>query len=264
MKIENLATIKGRLLLKSIFENLRFEKQRSGFSVFFIMLGICISDKKIEKYIPQDTKVLYSLGFKRGLLIWMEEILNRYYFSAINSFVYFGAAILLVLVALQRFSDILSDKYVILGVALESLMLLLMFFVMLFTPNTDLSDSEEINNDKSGTEELINEIGEIGSDLASAVLQLENISESLKNILIKQEEILEKSDKIVKTNVLAVNPNPKMLEIMRATNGSMIEFNQSVDRLTKSADRIREIEIQEAVKKELAKIINSNISGTNG
>lgn len=257
MKVENLATYKGRLLLRDVFHNLRYEKQRSAFAVFFILLGICISGKNIGNYYKEDVTVSYSLGFRRGLALWMEEILNRYFFSAINSFVYFGAAILLVLIALQRFTDVVDTRIVIGGVILESCMLLLMFLVMLFSPNEELTEEDE----EASTSELIDEIGEIGSDFAQAVIQLENIASDISKIVEKQDEIVEKVDKSIKMSALAVNPHPKMISAMEETNDSIKTFKQSLDLLAEKTDSLRDKTIEEEVRKEIERLVKRNLGG---
>lgn len=257
MKIENLATYKGRLLLRDIFHTLRYEKQRSAISVFFICLSICISGKNLNNYLETEIKIAYPLGFRRGLALWMEEILNRYYFSAINSFVYFGAAILLVLIALQRFSDIVDSRVVIAGVVLESTMLVIMFLVMLFTPNEELTDEKD---NAASTDELIDEIGEIGSDFAQAVMQLENIANAIVQTVQKQEEIIEKVDKAIKMSALAINPHPKMINVMEETNTSISRFKDSLDQLTIATNKLQEKQIEEQVRKEIERIVKNNIS----
>jgi hypothetical protein len=258
MKIENLATYKGRLLLRDVFHTLRYEKQRSAFAAFFILLGICISGKNIGNYYDEDVTISWSLGVRRGLALWMEEILNRYYFSAINSFVYFGAAILLVLIALQRFTDVVDTRIVIGGVILEATMLLLMFLVMLFSPNEELSDSDD---EEVGTGELIDEIGEIGSDFAQAVVQLENIAADIAKAVEKQDEIIEKVDKAIKISAMAVNPHPKMITAMEETNKSIATFRESLDQLSEKTDALREKQIEEEVRKEIERIVKKNLGG---
>ena len=255
VQIENLATYKGRILLSKIFHSLRYEKQRSAFSVFFICLGICISGKNIDSYIDEDIKINYTLGVRRGIALWLEEILNRYYFSAINSFVYFGAAILLVLIALQRFSDIVDSRIVIGGVILESSMLVMMFIVMLFTPNEDLVDEKE----EIDSGELIDEIGEIGSEFAQAVIQLENIAQSIDESVKKQEALIEKVDQSLKVNIALVNPNPEMINIMGETNKSIEIFKASLDDLTKATKQLEDKQIEAQVRKEIERIVKNNL-----
>ncbi len=257
MKIENLATYRGRLLLRDVFHSLRYEKQRGAVAVFFICLGICISGKNISNYIDKEIEISYSLGFFKGIALWMEEILNRYYFSAINSFVYFGAAILLVLIALQRFSDFVDSRIVIGGVILESTMLILMFIVMLFSPNEELEEEKE----EAGTEELIEEIGEIGSDLAQAALQLENIASSLETSIKMQEQIIDKLDETLKANTLATEPHPQMISVMGATNESIKGFKHSLEDLTNATKLLSEKQIEEQVRKEIERIVKKNIGG---
>jgi len=260
MKIENLATVKGRLLLKDIFHSLRYEKQRSAIAVFLICWRICISGKNIDRYLNVETKVIYPLGLRRGTILWMEEILNRYYFSAINSFVYFGAAILLVLIALQRFSDILDNRFVIAGVIFEALLLMFMFIVMLFSPNEDLLD--EADNSSSG-EDLISEVGEIGTEFAAAVMQMENLTHALTEISLQQKEMIYEVMKMANTNALAVSPNPEMLQIMSETNKTLLEFKATIALLNESTNKLQQKRVEDVVREELNKILVNNVNKVN-
>lgn len=260
MKIENLATVKGRLLLKDIFHSLRYEKQRSALAVFLICWRICISGKNMERYLNVDAKVTYPLGFRRGTILWMEEILNRYYFSAINSFVYFGAAILLVLIALQRFSDILDNRFVIAGVCLEALLLIFMFIVMLFSPNEDLLD--EADNPNSG-DDLLTEIGEIGTEFAAAVMQMENLTQALTEISLQQKEMIYEVMKMANNNALAVSPNPEMLQIMSETNKTLLEFKDTIERLNESTNKLQQKQVEDVVREELSRILVKKINEVN-
>jgi len=260
MKIENLGTVKGRLLLKDIFHSLRYEKQRSALAVFLICWRICISGKNIDSYLNVDTKVIYPLGFRRGTVLWMEEILNRYYFSAINSFVYFGAAILLVLIALQRFSDILDNRFVIVGVCFEALLLIFMFIVMLFSPNEDLLDDGD--NPNSG-EDLISEVGEIGTEFAAAVIQMENLTHVLTEISSQQKEMINEVTKMANNNALAVSPNPEMLNIMTETNKTLLEFKETIEKLNESTNKLQHKQVEDVVRTELGRLLVNKIDEVN-
>ena len=65
----------------------------SGFSTSLLCWRICTSERELFRYSKNEVTVLHPLGFFSGSGLWMEEIVNRYYYSTINSFVYFGAAI---------------------------------------------------------------------------------------------------------------------------------------------------------------------------
>ena len=134
---------------------------------------------------------------------------------------------------------------------------------MLFTPNEELEDTAESKNTAETHNELINEIGEIGSDFAAAVMQLENIADAFKTVTYKQEELLDKVDKMVKANALAVNPNPKMLDAMKMTNHSLDDFREVLVQLKLETEKLKESQIKEAVRKELEQLVIRNISEIN-
>lgn len=257
-KIESLSTINGRKLIARLYQELRFEKQRNSISILLILWKICAYEKDLTNYINQDVEILYKLGFFKGTALWMEEVVNRYYFSAINSFVYFGAAILLVLIGLRRFSNYLSDNIVIAGVIFEAFMLMFMFIVMLFTPNEDISEkTDEDSYDES--EDLINEIGEIGRDYAASLVAMEKIAGSLETIATRQNQLIEKMYDISKHTADISKPNPEMVEQMRNTNEALSDFKSNIANLNNAIESLRREEIQAAVKQELANLLSDKI-----
>lgn len=260
-QIETLSSVEGRRLLYRIFQELRYQKQMSNFSILTLTWRICTTEREISRYTKEDVQVLHPLGFFRGTSLWMEEIVNRFYFSTINSFVYLGAAILLVLIGVRRFSSSVSDTVVIAGVAFEALMLLFMFIVMLFTPS---EDALPINQTEDEAEkELLVEIGEIATDFAAAVTKLETLGENVKNLLIQQTEILALLRESNEMTRQIVSPNPKLLEIMEQTNKSLAEFNQTLIKLNESASKLKQEEIEIAVRRELEKFFSNILNNRN-
>ncbi|MCX7908967.1 MAG: hypothetical protein N2560_05560 [Ignavibacteria bacterium] len=261
-QIETLSSVEGRKLLYKIYQELRYQKQMGNFAILSLTWRICTTEREISRYTKQDVQVLHPLGFFRGTALWMEEIVNRFYFSTINSFVYLGAAILLVLIGVRRFSTVVTDTIVIAGVAFEALMLLFMFIVMLFTPSEDalpLNQNEEPQEENA----LLIEVGEIATEFAAAVSKLENLGDNIKNLLIHQTEILSLLRESNELTRQIVSPNPKLLDIMEQTNKSLQEFNETLQKLNQSATQLKQEEIEIAVRRELEKFFASMINNRN-
>lgn len=261
-KIDNISSIDGRIILKEIFYKLKFERQRNSFSVLFTLWRICVSELEISQYIEHDVTIMYKLGFLRGTLLWLEEVVNRYYFSVLNSFAYFGAAVLLVLIGINRFTERIDDSVVIYGLIFEAMMLVFIFIVMLFTPSedvTELSKSEEQGGQFE--RELLDEIGEISRDFAVTSTQLDKITDHLLLVIDRQNELTKIFLEISKTNADVVNPNPKMIEIMNATNIALADFNKNINELNRTANELKQEEIQIIVRRELENFFANRISG---
>jgi len=258
--IDTLSGLEGRQLLSSIYKELRYEKQSSSFSALFNCWKICVYEKEIFRYSKSETTVNHPLGIFSGTALWLEEIVNRYYFSTINSFVYFGASVLLVLIGVRRFSESVSDSMVIAGVVFEALMLLFMFVVMLFSPN-ELTESEAADTShQESIEELILEVGEISRDFAAVSVNLDNIAESLTDLIKQQEELVVSVSELAEANTLAVSPNPKMLEVMTKTNEALTNLTSTVINLNDGIKLIQKSEIEFAVKKEIEDFISRKIN----
>lgn len=259
-KLDTLSSIEGRLLLQDIFHELKYEKQLSGVKTLFRCWKLCTHEREMSMYSSKEAIVLHPLGFFRGTALWMEEILNRFYFSTINSFVYFGAAILLVLIGIRRFSDTITDTMVIAGLAFEALMLLVMFVVMLFTPREDLVPSQNNDGAVGIAEDLLMEIGEIGRDFAAAVAQLEELTGSIKEFTNKQEQLLGEVEKASSIAMQAVSPNPEMLDAMKQTGDALREFTNTVKELNRAACEIKKEEIELSVRKEIERLIVDKVA----
>ncbi len=255
-KINNLASIGGRFLIVKIFKELRFDKQVSSISALFTLWKLCTYEKELFRYSSQEVAVLRPLGFFKGTGLWLEEIVNRFYYSSINSFVYLGAAVLLVLVGIRRFSDYIDDNVVIAGVIFESLMLIMLFTVMYHTPMELVDNPDSEDSSQESLEELLLEVGEISTDFATVSVSFERLNDSFQKLVTLQQELIAKIDENTKLNLQAVNPNPQMLEIMAKTNENLLQFNSNIQELNQSIEKVKAEEIELAVKNELNKIIN--------
>ncbi|MDR0927121.1 MAG: hypothetical protein LBO69_05080 [Ignavibacteria bacterium] len=260
-KIGNISSIEGRILLQEIFHKLRFERQRSGISTLFILWRICTSGIEIKQYFNEDITIIHKIGLLRGTAVWFEEIVNRFYFSTINSFVYFGAAVLLVIIGVNRFSDKVDNSFVIFGIAFEATMLLFMFIVMLFSPNEDVNTliNEEDSEDDMA-KELLDEVGEISRDFAVTSTQLDKITDHLLAIVDRQNELSDIFLQISKTFADVVNPNPQMINTMNATNALLKEFQQNIIELNNTTRQLKQEELQILVRNEVERFLTNRIS----
>ncbi len=263
-KLNNIASIEGRILLQEIYHKLKFERQRNSFSVLLNLWQICTVETEINQYInKEEVTILHKLGLLRGTILWLEEVVNRYYFSTINSFVYFGAAVLLVLIGLNNFTDVVDNSLVIYGLIFEASMLLFMFLVMLFTPNDDIFLLKEQTKENDLQKELLDEVGEISRDFALTSAQLEKIATSFETIIEQQNSLVEIITDISKTNIEAVHPNTQMLEIMKATNYSIADFNKNIQNINTSLEQIKSYEIEKVVKKEIELFFRKRLDSDN-
>lgn len=257
LKIDSLTSLQGRKLIQQIFLELKYERQLSGFRILIILWRLCTHERDFSKYIKQEVQVAHSLGTLSGTSLWMQEVVNRFYYTSFNSFVYFGAAIILLLVGIRRFSGNVPDAVVIGGIAFESFLLFLMFIIMFFSPAED----EVLNSDEKTEErELLNEVGELSREIAMVAVQLENVVDSLKSINTYQNDMVASLEKIAQAASDSVSPNPEMLSAMKELNQELGLFKERIVELNKSAEAIKVEEIKSQVKIELENIISKRIS----
>jgi hypothetical protein len=258
-KIDNFGSISGRRLLQDIFKSLRYEKQWSSFAALIATWRLATREIDLEQYTNEDVQIIHSLGFWRGTAVWLEEIVNRFYFSTINSFAYFGAAILLVLVGVRRFSDHVSDEIVIAGILFEAALLLFLFFIMLFTPNEEIASNDQ-REEFDFQKELLNEVGEISRDFAAITMQLENLTEKLNALISLQNEALAQISSIAKSFLDISQPNPEFVKILQQTNHSLLDFNDKIKLLNENISQIKQEEIKIAIRNELEQILSNKLA----
>jgi hypothetical protein len=258
-KVDSLSSSRGRLLLQELYYELKYHKQLGSLAIVMICWRVCVYDLELSKYVKTEVSILHKLGFIRGTKIWMEEIVNRFFFSTINSFVYFGAAILLLLIGVRRFSESMDDSLVIAGVIFESLLLFFMFIVMLFTPDED-SPTYIYSEPSDDTQaELISEIGEIARDFAQSAVQLENLNNQLGILNDNQVNLINKIEVMATSMADSSSPNPELIKEMKQTNEELGNFRKSLAELNSIATTLKKEEIEFSVRKELEKIISNKV-----
>jgi len=258
-QIETLSSIKGRKILIELFKELRYDKQLSSFMILLQTWRVCTREKELFRYMKEEVTVLHPLGLFSGTTLWMQEIVNRFYFSTVNSFVYFGAAILLALIGIRRFAEQYVTEYMVIGgVAFEALMLIFMFLIMLFTPNDEALDDDK--EEKNTANDLLVEIGEIGREMAAAVGKIEEFTVSINQLINQQLNMISLVSQVAKNTSDAVLPNPQMIETMKTTNELLKDFKDTVEGFNVAAEKLKREEIESSVKKEVERLLLTKLS----
>lgn len=262
-QLETLASVQGRLLLRDIFRELRFERQLGAIQALSITWRICTREQELIRLTKRDVVILHPLGVWAGTTLWMQEVVNRFFYSAINAFVYAGAAILLLAVGLNRTGVIDSPGSVVTGIIVEAFLLVLLFVVMYFTPPDEPETTLTSGAASGETEELLREIGEIGRDYAAMAVQLEAISTALSDLVERQDNISHSIRESVDAAVAAVAPNPELMSSMQATAAALDRFAESVDHLSQRMQGLERQEMEYLVRAELERILSQRIAPNN-
>lgn len=262
-QLETLSSIQGRTLLREIYGELRNERQLNGFKALTTCWRMCTTERELFKLSRRDVVILHPLGMWAGTSLWMQEVVNRYYYTTINAFVYAGAALLLLAVGLNRTHVVESPTIVIGGVLLEAVLLMVLFVVMYFAPLDDHEGAGSGTQQHSATDELLRELGEIGRDYAAMAVQLESISGSLNDLVEKQDHIIASMKDSVQAAIDAVSPNPGLMTSMTSTSEALGRFATGIDALEQRLRVAEKDDVQRAVRNELEKILSVNILRNN-
>jgi len=258
--ITSLSTTEGRTVLRNLYKKLRLEEQQSGVKAIYATLIVAINSDKLSVYDSSADDISHKLGLRYGFRVWMEEIINRYYYSTINSFVYFGAAILLVIVGLTRFRSDVEIGWVIAGIGFEAFLLLMVFVTMYFTPAAEDESSIQKESSKELQEELLDEIGEIGRDMAAVSVQFEKITKQLETHNYNSGHLISEVREIAGSFRDLSAPNPELLKRMEETGTALKEFAENIESFNKTVQVLSSKVIEEKVREELSKILEKRIN----
>lgn len=264
-QIQTFSTVRGRALLRDIFRELRYEKQVSGFTALLTCWRLCTFEREAYRYSKRQATIIHALGLFRGTSLFLQEIVNRFYFSTINSLVYLGAAALLLIVSANRFTDNVDNRAVLAGVAVEALMLFILFVVMFFSPAEDVEPELSMDADSTPTgasaeiRELITEVGEISADYAAFTERLDNVTSTLSGMISRQDEMIGAVNEVARSVSLASTPQPEFIESMRQTNIALQAFQRNVHELVEATDKLRREEIQRAVRAEVERFLANRV-----
>lgn len=246
-------------MVRDVYRELRYERGMGGIQALTTTWQLCTRETELIRLCSRDVTVLHPLGPWSGSSLWMQEVVNRFLYPAINAFVYAGAAVLLVAVGLTRMDVIRQPWLVVAGIAVEALLLIALFVVMYFTPPEEADGAGDGSLVGSGSEELLRELGEIGRDYAAMAVQLESISGTLADVATQQRELIQAVQASVDAAVSAVAPNLELQRSMKDTADALRDFAAGVSVLS---DRLQEVERQEVerlVRSELEHILSRSI-----
>ncbi len=261
-QIQTLSTIRGREILRSIYRDMRFERQLSSTAVLTACLRICIGERDLMRYGRDDITIVHPLGLFAGVSLWLQEIVNRFYFSTISSLVYLGAAILLLIVGAFRFTSFIGSEFVVAGIALEAGLLMLLFVIMFFSPSDDYLDPDAGGAEDSESElnQIVREIGEISSDYAAFSNQVDDVTATLSSLAARQDQLIEVMRESTRQNALMVAPQPQLLETMQKTNQALHEFTETVQNLVGAAQALRREEVERSVRQEVERLLAGRLN----
>jgi hypothetical protein len=258
--LETLSTASGRALLRDLHQELRFDKQMSALSTLLLLWRICTRETDLFRTVNRDVTVLHPLGLLGGTSLWMQEIVNRFYYAPINAFVYMGAAFLLV----ARIRIIDTPGLLVTAIIVEALLLLMLFLVMFFTPPSEADGLSGQGEHDSTTQELVRELGEIGRDYAAMAVQLETISVTLHEVVERQDTMTAQLRDSVQAAVGAVAPNPELMDSMKQNTLALADFTESVSALSERLKAVERQEVERLVRQELERILSRNIVDRDG
>ncbi len=214
-----------------------------------------------------------TLGLNLGTRVCMEEIIARYYFNAVQGWVYFGAMILLIFVGL-RFAGVITERMTLVGIGIEAMMLLALSIVTHFLPNDDAQPQSltqgrpelllsSINQSVQGMTDAVSDLFRLISqtDMRQDILLTkltEYISKvSAENTRLQVEKLEETNQNLREFGEMI---RTTQLEVTQKQLQKLDQTNESLQALSKSMESLHG-EIRKIVQQSIDSLVTEEIGG---
>ncbi|HVZ38496.1 MAG TPA: hypothetical protein VHI13_04410 [Candidatus Kapabacteria bacterium] len=258
--LSNLATAAGRAAYQEYWNDLVVEQQSAVVpSLFGLWRTAAFGGDMAITMTGTSYKIAQPLGVRVGTRIFMEEIIVRHYFNNVQALVYFGAVILLVFLGL-RFAGLLSERVALIGIAIEAMMLLMLFTVLFYAPEDDLTSNgaagtqngdaaevDEGSEDRQVIREVLGELEDIGGSYATLAMRLEQSAHS------QEDALRELSNKV--TAIQGLSSLETHAERLDATNLLLNQLVVSIEAMSQRIDMLFGKELEFYVRKEFERIV---------
>lgn len=258
--LSNLATPAGRAAYQELWHDLIVHQRRAVIPALWQLWRMAAFGHEMRMTASDNAfRIGQRLGPRVGTRVFMEEIIVRHYFNNVQALVYFGAVILLVFLGL-RFAGLMSETASLVGVAIEALMLLILFAVLFYAPEEEspaaiaIGDegAADVEDDREVIREVLKEIEEIGSSYASLAMRLEQSSRS------QDEAMRELSEKV--SAIKGLNLLESHAERLETTNTLLAQLTESIESMNRRIDLLFGKEIEYHVRQELQKLVGRDVS----
>jgi hypothetical protein len=268
VSISNLATPAGRSAYQEYWHDLVIEQRRAVLpSLWQLWRTAAFGSEMRVTAIDTSYRPSHPLGPRVGTRVFMEEIIVRHYYNNVQALVYFGAVILLVFLGL-RFAGLLSENISLIGIAIEAMMLLVLFMVLFYSPEDDQfappiagtstteARAEQDAEDRGVIKEVLEEIEEIGSSYAALALKLEQAARG------QEESLRELSVKI--GAIQGLNLLESHAERLETTNTLLAQLTGAIESMNQRVDMLFGKELEFYVRRELERMVGRDANGALG
>lgn len=194
-------------------------------------------------------------GLWRGTLLWLEAVVVPYYGNWISAAVYFGAALLLLLVGLRRFSHLVGDGAIIAALAVESfLLLLLSLSLFAAAPTAPATSAQELTDWVS---QLAIDMTEMADSAGRILSQQERLLQQWQHFGQQQHTLLQHLATLSESLRHLPAPTAELLDALHALRQSLASLEQQLQRYSEELQHWRTQELQLLVRQELAQLLSA-------
>ena len=194
-----------------------------------------------------------GLGLWRGTALWLEEVVHRYYFSQVNALVYFGAAVLLVLLGMRRFlHNTLPEWLLIGGIALEALLLLALVVTLLFAP-TESAPSSPSDEELRW---LLSDLNELAQSYDGLLQRWDRSLERLQQL----ESVTTTLEQLAATLRSTPIPSTELIEALRSLTDALHRTHEGMAELVQQLERLNQQQLRELVQREVHHVLEELIA----
>ncbi|GBD06966.1 hypothetical protein HRbin21_00775 [bacterium HR21] len=194
-------------------------------------------------------------GVWRGILVWFEAVVAPYYAGWISALVYAGAALLLLLIGLHRFTDGVGPEAILAALFLEASLLVLLALTLGAAPATRTSAVEE-----DELRSIADEIAEIAGDAGRILDSHRELLTQWHAVGERQRKLLEQISTLLNTLATLPLPSTKLAETIERLNQNLDTTTAMLQRFREELQQWQREQLQELVRQELARLLSNRVT----
>lgn len=202
---------------------------------------------------------LSGQGIWRGVALWFEAVVAPYYAGWVSALVYAGAALLLLLIGLHRFTESIGTGAVIAALVLEVCLLLLLAATLGAAPS---AQSTVVDSVATELKDIANEIAEIASDAWKIQEGHRELLRAWQDVGEQQRKLLEQFRTALDTLARLPLPGEKFIGALEQVRQSLDATAGMLQHLSTELQQWRQEQLQELIRQELVRLLGDRLTRT--
>lgn len=188
-------------------------------------------------------------GWWRGGIRWLEAVVVPFYMPWASGFVFLGAAVLLLLLGIRRFTGVIGEEPIIAAFVAEGFFLLVLFLLLLLAPGSPSSTrSDELST-------LVHDLNDIATDITRIVESHDQLLQRWQESTESQSIALQRLDQLLQKLQQLPLPGAALVAELQQLQQALSQLNATIRQTVDELQHWRNQQLQSLVQQELARIL---------